>query len=195
MTTTKLKPPYAISKHSADKSEFQLCIQCLSAYNQGIHHFYWVDLFDIETLDDFKECIDYTINTSPVCDAEEWFYSDSMGLEGKAKGEYANLSDIKEYIDVIKQLPEDSREAYKAYSDYEGLDEIISLEKFEEKFRGFYDSTKECAESFYEDTTPEESKGILWDQVDWERVWYSELRHQFLEIETVGKGLAIFWRD
>ena len=50
-----------------------VCVQCLSSYNQGEHHWVWVDLIEMadqgETLD---ECIQWMLASSPAAFAEEW---------------------------------------------------------------------------------------------------------------------------
>ena len=139
MSTATLTKPKALISTDGDIS---ICIQCLASYNEGTHHFYWCDLeaLDLDNFEEeFQECIDYVIKTSPSNSAEEWFYTDHENLK-PIYDEYQDIKVIKEYMEKYQEFKENniSIELMNEYLDNYGED--LSYSDFESSYRGAYDS-------------------------------------------------------
>ena len=69
-TTLENKPAFLSQSADFGESDCWLCVQCLAAYNQGHHHFYWLDLEELNSKDkeefkkEFQQAMDFVITVS-----------------------------------------------------------------------------------------------------------------------------------
>ena len=113
-------------------------------YNEGYLHGEWVDLDLIDTVEELQEAIEDILKDSPVEKAEEWGFFD-YDLGGIHIGEN---EDLEEVINIAKGL----REHDSAFVAFHNCFGSTDLEEFEERYQGKYDSVKDYAEQFLEDT-------------------------------------------
>ena len=107
-TTLENKPAFLSQSADFGESDVQLCVQCLAAYNQGHHHFMWLDLEELNSEDEeefkkqFQQAIDYVIKTSPAADAEEWFFTDHCGIDS-IYSEYIGAEELFTYLEGLRE--------------------------------------------------------------------------------------------
>ena len=187
MSTATLTKPKALISTDGDIS---ICIQCLASYNEGTHHFFWCDLeaIDLDNFEEeFQECIDYVIKTSPSNSAEEWFFTDHENLK-PIYDEYQDIKVIKEYMEKYQEFKENniSIELMNEYLDNYGED--LSYSDFESSYRGAYDSNADYAEEFYTeigDYDPNTQSNLV---IDWEATYNYALRHDMTVLEADGES-------
>ena len=179
-----------------ETKEISLCFQCLSAYNQGYHHFLWCDISSMfEDSSDFEEfenkwndCLKFIISTSPVCDSEEIFFTDYEGFISSIYSEYLSAKEVFDFLELIKTIQEDkpSLNGYliNAINDQFGgiqdLDFYLDLVYF-----GEYDSGSDFAECYHDDlgtlsSVPDDFKG----HIDFDSVWRDMEMGEFFEIDS-----------
>ena len=139
-------------------------MQCLAAYNQGVHHFQWVDLeVLVEEGETLAQCIEWVLASSPAAGAEEWLFSDSSGLPSYLKGEYVSTEELMSYALALPEVDQSNWDAYRAICDYMG--QAVSPESFEESYLGDVEPA-EYVESYYHENG--EVPDYLACYVDWE---------------------------
>ena len=118
----------------------QVWIGCLAAYNEGTLHGEWVDAVDA---DEITEAKDRIIASSPAFHPEEWFIADYDGFGDLAStlGEYASFEQVAE----IAQALEEHGSAVNGFIGWYGE---WDAEKFEEAYRGCFDSERDFAYDF-----------------------------------------------
>ena len=127
--------------------DYGVCVQCLAAYNQGVHHFQWVDLeVLVEEGETLKQCIDWVLASSPAAGAEEWMFSGSCGLPNYLKGEYVSTEELMSYALALPEVDQSNWDAYRAICDYMG--QAVSPESFEESYLGDMEPA-EYVEEYY----------------------------------------------
>ena len=143
-----------------------VCVQCLAAYNQGEHHWVWVDLVEManqgETL---TECIQWMLASSPAAFAEEWMFSDSSGLPGYLQGEHVATVSVEAYALACERVDDQYREAFRLLCDY--LGETVDADRFDEMFLGEQDPEDYVAD-YYDETN--EIPDHLLPYIDWEAI-------------------------
>ena len=140
-----------------------VCIQCLASYNNGIHHFQWVDLEAlIQEGESLDECIAWVMETSPTPGAEEWIFSDSSGLPSFLQGESVDARLLWAYAQELHGVMEHHKEAYKACCDQ--LAWIVDAEKFEEALVG-EGRVEDFVEEFFDES---ELPDWVAQYVDWD---------------------------
>ena len=119
-------------------------VGCLAAYNQGCLYGQWIDLDLIDNVEELQEAIDRVLQDSPVNDAEEWAFMD-YDLSGICISEYEDLETV---VDIGQGLREHESAFVAFYNCFDSTD----LEEFSERYQGEYDTVKEYAQAFLEDT-------------------------------------------
>ena len=143
--------------------ELGVCVQCLAAYNNGIHHYQWVDLEMINEEGDLAACVEWVLASSPVAGAEEYMISDTSGLPGFLQGQWPDLRKCEELGLTFQSVWLKHEQAYLTLCNY--LGEVVTEERFEEMFLG-EQSAEEYVQEYYEqnETIPE----ALSYHIDWE---------------------------
>jgi antirestriction protein len=126
----------------------------------------WVNITDFDT---YEEFMDYCHKLHGDEEESELMFQD---FEGFPKSWYSESGMSEETFDRIKEyaeLDDDKREAYELYLD--NYNDKGSLEDFEERYKGHFNSPEEFASDFYHQLydIPE----YLEDFIDWSAVWRS----------------------
>ena len=144
--------------------EVGICVQCLAAYNNGIHHFQWIDLEYIEKEGDVMEAIQWMLASSPVEGAEEYMVSDTVGLPSFLTNcQWPDIKAIEAYGLNFQDLWLKHENAYKALCGY--LGEVVEVDRFEEMYLGDQ-SPEEYVQDLVEQT--ERIPDSLAYYIDWE---------------------------
>lgn len=127
----------------------QVWIGCLAAYNGGDLHGKWVDAIDA---DEIAEAGAEVIKTSPADFPEELFIADYDGFPRdvvSALGEYPNYETVAKIATALDEHgPEFA--AWLSVDDC-NLDDGDLVERFEESYRGEWDSEEAFAEELISD--------------------------------------------
>ena len=185
MSTATLTKPKALNYDG----EISICIQCLASYNEGMHHFFWCDLeaIDLDNFEEeFQECIDYVIKTSPSESAEEWFFTDHENL-GAIYDEYQDIKTIKEYLEKYQEFKENNISIDLMNEYLENYGEDLSYSDFESAYRGAYDSDAEYAEEFYTETGAYDPDTLSNLVIDWEATFNYSMRYDMTVLEADGE--------
>ena len=201
----------SISKPEAfgltDETNIAICFQCLAAYNEGTHHYFWCDLEKLYSSDDdledfrlkFAECEKYLIETSPAFGAEEIFFTDHQGIES-IYSEYIDYKVLFEYLEQRELVASDGKDPaiYELWNSNLGgpcNDRINDGQTFIDNFRGIADNCAEFTEEWYRELHDLDSMpSDLIYHIDWQAVWDCELRHDFTEIRYEN-DLYFFYND
>ena len=191
-TTLENKPAYLSQSADFGESDCWLCVQCLAAYNQGHHHYYWLDLEELNTdsLEEFDKefnaAIKFVIDTSPAEGAEEWIFTDHSGIDS-IYSEYIGSEELFEYLEGLKQA-KDSGHSHELWENY--INELDPSDKdydtFEDMYYGGYDSPEEFAESICQDCGYIPNDLPSWIEIDWERTW-ENLSQDYTEVDADGQ--------
>ena len=192
-TTLENKPAFLSQSADFGESDCWLCVQCLAAYNQGHHHFYWLDLEELNTdsLEEFEKdlnkAIKFVIDTSPAMGSEEHFYTDHCGIDS-IYDEYMSPETLFEYLEGLKQAKADgySHELWETYlSEYDPSDR--SYDNFRDMYYGCYDSGEEFAESICKECGYIPNDLPSWVEIDWESTW-DNLSQDYTLIDADGES-------
>lgn len=128
----------------------RIYVASLSDYNAGILHGRWIDTID--DLEAMQEQINEMLRASPTTarygdKAEEWAIHDFEGFGPLRLGEYESLSTIARLAVGIAE----HGMAFAAWADDVGTTEADQLERFEELYRGEWDSAEDYAEQLLDD--------------------------------------------
>lgn len=185
--TATLACPRAIKK--GREIEIGLYIAGLGAYNNGTLHGEWVDLEEIDNIDQLQECIDYILQTSPQPGEEEYAVHDHVGLPGfLVKSEWPNLEELIKWLKVFVYLSPEDQFAYQACC--ENQQEVLDEETFLELYRGTYDSVEDFCADFYAEQGID--LGPLESYIDWKNVWHGEFDCDGWWAKPSPCGVAIF---
>ena len=99
-----------------------------------------------------------TINEDNVCEWYEW-----LSRVDNGDRDYAAVEAYANHVDPMNGITLDT------------------LDRFDEAYQGFFDTPGDFAEHFYNETG--ELSGDLVDYLDWDRVFWGELRYDFFEID------------
>lgn len=132
----------------------QVWVGCLAAYNCGALHGKWVDATDAEVM---QETADDVVKTSPAWKmnghAEETFIADYDGFPASVVRELGEYPDYKTVAKVASAI-EEHGEPFKAWLeslDYGSMADGDLGERFQESYRGEWDSEESYAEDYVSD--------------------------------------------
>jgi antirestriction protein len=115
----------------------QIYVACLSAYNNGKLHGMWIDC--TQDAAEIRDDIEWMLSWSPCRDyeaCEEWAIHD-----------YQNWHDIRisenEDIDKLAELAQILTEHGEAFATYYNYDSEVTVEDFQENYRGEYESEED----------------------------------------------------
>ena len=100
MTTTLATKPAGIATGCPDVGAY---IACLASYNSGILHGAWIDLEEVEGVDDIQECINWVLATSSEPGAEEYAVHDWSGVPRSIHAEWPNWGETLPLIQAIAE--------------------------------------------------------------------------------------------
>lgn len=145
-------------------------VASLTDYNAGILHGVWIDLDDDADEDTVGEAVRAMLEASPEArrfpqggPAEEAVIHDYEGFHGIRLGEqYPG--------EYVLGLAAAIREHGAAYAAYAAVADEPTVEDFQERFMGHYDSPEAYAEEFYNDMGTVNDEQLLYYAIDWSRV-------------------------
>ena len=172
MTTTlsRTQQPEAPLGLATGCPDIGIYIACLASYNDGLLYGYWLDLEITQDAEDIKAAIQWVIDNSPTPGAEEYAIHDSSGLISRlSDSEWPDIEELAEYAGTICSLPEEQHTPYRLACEDQG--ELLSVEAFEECYRGSYDSPEAFCQELAEEQTSGAEMGFYWSHIDWQSVW------------------------
>lgn len=185
----------------SDANAPRIWVGCLAAYNAGKLYGWWIDA-DQEP-EEILEDIEDMLAESPVDDAEEWLIFDSENFGSIKIDELQTLEDISQIAKLLSDS--NNKAAIAAYIDWRkslGNEiEDLSLEDFQEKYVGHYDSPKDFAlkseeiDELYQFSELEKQFPFWSNFIDWEQVG-KELElmdaYYYAEAHNYGRTYGIF---
>jgi len=133
-------------------------------YNNGSIDGAWIDL---STFSDYEEFLEFCERLHADDPDPELMFQDYECFPEP----YYNESSL-DFEDIIAwyELDEDKREAFEAYLEYEGSD--ATIEKFEERYQGHWDSPEDFAENLIDECGDLREVPVwLVGCIDWSAVW------------------------
>ena len=144
-------------------ANYRIYVASLADYNEGTLYGKWIDL-DGKSAEEITEEVQEMLKASPSDSiAEEWAIHDYEGIKCE---EYDYFEDIAEKVSILEQLSGDELDAYPLFVANYG---VTDLEKFEDAYRGKWDSEREYAEEYIDSTgLLRDAEKLLSDYFDYE---------------------------
>lgn len=184
----------------SDPKAPRIYVACLSAYNNGHLHGWWIDA-DQEP-DDVQQDIEDMLAESPMDDAEEWAIHDYENFGSICISENPDLDQVCQWANLISEHRED-KGAIAAYIDWAkdaGLE--VSSEEFQSRYLGHWDDGKDFAlksgeiEECYNWSQFEKDHHFWSMHIDWESVArdleLSDAYHYASASQSEGHGIYVF---
>lgn len=155
----------------------RIYVACLAAYTNGKLHGTWINAD--QDAEDIEAKVKEMLKESPEPNAEEWAIHSFEGFHDLRLNEYESLEKVAELGQAIAE----HGRAFAAYASYLGVDDV-TVDSFQDKYKGEYSSEEDFAEEHYRDTytIPEH----LDSYIDWERVATDLFIDSFLSLECDG---------
>tara|TARA_R110000782_G_scaffold269747_1_gene368452 strand:- start:26 stop:514 length:489 start_codon:yes stop_codon:yes gene_type:complete len=157
----------------------RIYIACLAAYNNGILHGEWIDITDVDQVQDE---INSMLEKSPIPNAEEWAIHDS-DFDGVNIGEYESI----EYLCEINDLIEEHGQLFIEVLNNFGGSTSEAINCITNNYIGCYESLADYA---YEITENEGIPDHIIKYVDFEKMG-REYAYDLIEISN-DDGLHLF---
>ena len=151
------------------KPEYSIYVACLAAYNNGYLHGAWIDA--TQEPEEIEAEVQAMLAMSPVPKAEEWAIHD-YDLGGVSISEYESFATVS----AIAKAVEEHGSAFAAYIGHVGIeysaqDWNVTVNNFQEAYRGEFPSMADYAEELYSDVcNMREIPEWLLAHIDWESV-------------------------
>lgn len=153
----------------------RIYVACLAAYNNGLMHGDWVEVNDVDSV---NERIKEILATSPVPEAEEWAIHD-----------HEDLGHVREYESIVNLV---ERAAFIELNGQIGLalleetnGNLESAKQLAENCLGSGSSFVDWVEEFYRETNPPLPEHLD-HYIDW-KAMARDWRHDFTVIESKGE--------
>lgn len=157
----------------------RIFIQCLAAYSEGKLHGDW---FDVTCVDQLQEDIQKVLSTSPVKDAEEYFFADTECLPSVR--EYSEVEHVIGVADLVLAHGEEVASAgLDWYSDPDDAHDFI-----QSCYRGEWDSFVDYAKDLVDQNYLEELSEFARDYFDYEK-FAADLKHDYDIVVSNGRVL------
>lgn len=137
-------PEQAEEHDHKTKPKPRIYVASLSDYNAGRLHGTWIDA--AQDPEDLLAAIGRMLATSPEPGAEEWAIHDYEGFAGLRLGEYESTGHVSQIALGIAE----HGAAFGAWAEHLGRSSWDDLDKFEDCFRGRWESVADYAEDFLE---------------------------------------------
>jgi antirestriction protein len=192
MTTTTIARPTKPAAIGGTLEGPAVYVACLAAYNSGTLHGYWVDLEQASTVEDIRECIAYTLATSPALGAEEYAVHDHQGLPACLQSEWPDWQQVEAFMEARDALHESEQVAYLLACNINHR--VLDEQEFSESFCGFWERPEDFAQEQAEQAADPE---VDWNQwpincIDWQSAW-RDLSCDGYHAEFVAdEGYAVF---
>lgn len=155
----------------------RIYVACLAAYNNAKLHGAWIDVNGKDENELMEEINQRVLKTSPEPDAEEWAIHDDE-CSFYEIGEWEGLETIAKLGELAESYHDN--DAIKTFLrmgivDITEDDVIEILEKFEEAYRGRFDSEKDIAYDYVDNGCLGEIPEALNGYIDYEAIAYDLL--------------------
>jgi antirestriction protein len=167
------------------KSEIQIYVACLVAYNNGHLHGEWIDA--TQSPDEIHKDIQTMLKASPIEDTEEFAIHDYEGFEGISISEYSGIEEVAELAEFIEEHGALGGELMAHFNDLDHARETI-----EEHYHGEYSSLTDFAQELTEETT--QIPDNLAYYIDYEAMARDLEINDVLAIEISHNEVHVFWR-
>lgn len=187
----------------SSKSERRIFAGCLSAYNNGVIHGDWLDLSDYNDIDELKDKVNEILKSSPF-PGDEYDIQDCEGFEYLLKEEcYPSLSKAWAIHKTLLRVEREGidTDLFLSFVDSTGYSNLVEeednclLSKFQDSYRGCFDSLEDYGENFANDCgyLSEIENSILLDYIDFERLANDMvLNGDIFTIETGYRQVHVF---
>jgi antirestriction protein len=192
MTTTTIARPTKPAAIGGTLEGPAVYIACLAAYNSGTLHGYWVDLEEASTVEDIRECIAYTLATSPALGAEEYAVHDHQGLPACLQSEWPDWQQVEAFMEARDALHESEQVAHLLACNINHR--VLDVQEFSESFCGFWERPEDFAQEQAEQAADPEVDWGQWpiNCIDWQSAW-RDLSCDGYHAEFVAdEGYAVF---
>jgi antirestriction protein len=175
-------------KMVAEQLNPRVYVACLASYNAGRLHGTWLDVEDVDSL---QEGITGMLATSPIREAEEWDIHDVEGFGEAPIREYESLERVASMATLVR---EHGKLASALISHYDG-DVEETTQALEDNYQGCYASLEDYAAKFMEDTGSLEGvPESIRPYIDYERIAHDwELNGDIFTVETAYNEVHVFW--
>lgn len=123
----------------------RIYVACLAAYNNGCLHGRWIDAS--QTAEGIWSDIQAILAASPVPGAEEWAIHDFEGFGELRLSEWESVDRV---VAIAAGIAEHG-DAFAAWLSYDTSQDPADINRFEEMYRGEWDSLREYAEQWADD--------------------------------------------
>ena len=174
-------------EYTVNEDKSQIYVACLASYNNGCLSGEWITPED--TKEKLQAQIDVILKASPEPDAEEWAIHDYDNFPNL--GEYPDLDKVIEVVEAIKLH---GVKAVEGFIEHFSLED---LEHFEDAFHGTYDSFKEFAQDYADDTVEgldSDGNSTLARYFDYDS-FERDLSHDYIESMADNYKVHIFNRN
>lgn len=184
----------------SDPKAPRIYVACLSAYNNGYLHGWWIDA-DQEP-DTLELDIEDMLAESPMDDAEEWAIHDFENFSPIHIDEHEDLDKLCQWANLISSHREErgAIAAYISWAEDAGLE--VSSEEFASRYCGHWDDGKDFAlksgeiEELYNWSQLEKEHNFWSMHIDWESVArdleLSYVYHYASASQSEGHGIYVF---
>ena len=155
-----------------------------ATYNEGNLYGRWIDA--TQSAEEIETEVCQLLNNSPVVNDEEWYIGDHEGL-GRSIGEQESFERVAAIGEAVSQAYDPW--AFLAWLEWS--DNTGDLDKFNEEYRGQYDSDRHFAEEFWHECNGETALHGLEYHIDWDS-YARELMMSGFASERMDGGVYIF---
>lgn len=152
----------------------KIFVGCLRCYNESKIVGEWLDLNDFTDVRELYEKGQEIVKNSPCVGGEEYTIQDHEGFGGLLQGPYPSFSLAWSIHETLLHAEEEGIEAdvFLEYISTEGYGDLMEscdhlVEKFQDAFRGCYDSIEDWAYEFVGETLLCELEGKVKEQVEY----------------------------
>ncbi len=171
----------------------EIWVDSLADYNAGVLHGAWLDA-TLEP-DELAAAVQFMLRNSHEPDAEEYgvFDYDGFGEAASLLGEYPSL----ETISKVAQGIQEHGPAFAAWAAYVGSEQTEQLHRFEDHYRGEWDSIEAYAEDLLQET---EAYRVIEEAPEWLRPYLQvdvegyarDLGLELHVVDKLGGGVFVF---
>jgi antirestriction protein len=143
----------------------RIYVACLSSYNAGQLFGKWIELADIDDVEQLQQAIAAMLQESPQPRAEEWAIHDHEGFDGIDISEHERLERLVSIAGKLASAADPSAVVAAIQAFGEEWEKAL-----DEGYRGAYERADDYAEEFARDRHREEELGPYAQYIDWSAV-------------------------
>ena len=169
-------------------------------YNSGSYWGNWIDLGEINSVDDLNACIKFLRELMPQLGhehlREEWMIQSSQKIPAELSGENPDLKKLASFAETAQEIGSEDLDAYLKACDCLGY--VLDESDFRDAFCGYWDSVEDYAMQLAEDCAGSREEAELtsrwpYNCIDWQQAGRElEIGGDIWTGFVDGKGLAIF---